>query len=125
MAQIEINKDEVLNAVAAFEKQLAVFESATSTFITATQSIQDMNSDFVNQMKDMADMTAKMAEKDVFKLADNYKNAVKKVAEEFGGADDDLAKQLNYMSGLNANNNRLEYTQNGLIYKSNGYRHIE
>ena len=78
MAQIEINKDEVLSAINVFNAAISEFESATDVFMDAAGNLDGQNSDFVNQMKSMVDDLTKLVNKEVSsKVSSTVVNATK------------------------------------------------
>ena len=94
MAQIEINKEELYSAISAFEAAISTYENATDKYICAVSNLDVQNSDFVNQMKSMAEDISKLASKELTKELNNYLDDVKKVVDEFARKDDELAKEI-------------------------------
>ena len=94
MAQIEINKDEVLSALNVFDAAISEFESATNLFMNAAGNLEGQNSDFVNQMKSMARDLNEMATTEVSKVITDYRDAVKGVVDGMNEADEKAASDV-------------------------------
>ena len=98
MAQIEINKDEVLSAINVFNAAISEFESATDVFMDAAGNLDGQNSDFVNQMKSMVDDLTKLVNKEVPSKVTGYRDAVKGVVEGMNEADEQAAREVSKSS---------------------------
>ena len=98
MAEIEINVDEIKKATAVFDKAMDEYKAAIETYASAVGGIDDMNSDYVNQLKSLLKDMSVTVSKNMTNTLTNYRDGVEAVVEGFEETEQTLIGKLFYQN---------------------------